>query len=290
MISIRSAALATVALMLGVGTASAQQTCPPGTLGVARVVEIDTTKDKRFGEPFGNPEFLAKGEVVLTFDDGPVAKNTRPILEALAAQCTKATFFSVGEMALEFPEVVKEIVAQGHTIGGHTWSHVNIRRQTDERARMQIEAAFTAIEKAAGGPIAPFFRFPYLSESDSAIAHLAKRNIAIFAIDVDSFDWRNRNADAVVRRIMAGLEHRGRGIVLMHDIHASTAKAVPALLAQLKAKGYKIVHMIPAKPLQTLAEYQPPEKPSARAHEHHGREPVRRRVRRSPGTAAMLAQ
>src|SRR5262249_57367446 len=99
----------------------AQQACPPDRLGVSRVVEIDATGGPRFGQPSGDRNFLAPGEVVLTFDDGPMPKYTRPILAALAAQCTKATFFSVGRMAVEHPQILKEVVAQGHTVGGHTW-------------------------------------------------------------------------------------------------------------------------------------------------------------------------
>ena len=99
----------------------AETACPPGALGVSRIIEIDTTGGPWFGTPRGDPTFLAPGEVVLTFDDGPTPKYTRPILSALAAHCTKATFFMLGEMAAEYPDLVKEVAAQGHTIGGHTW-------------------------------------------------------------------------------------------------------------------------------------------------------------------------
>lgn len=252
------------ALAFGGLLAFAQQDCPSGSLGVSRVAKIDTSNGPKFGEPAGDPEFLAKGEVVLTFDDGPLPKYTRPVLAALAAQCTKATFFSVGEMAVEYPDVVKEIVAQGHTLGGHTWSHVDVARQSADRAKMQIETAFTVLEKAAGAPIAPFFRFPYLSESSEASRYLVDRHIATFAVDVDSLDWRTRDPARVVRRVMSGLERRGRGIVLMHDINASTASAVPMLLGQLKAKGFRVVHLIPTAPIKTLEEYQRPKKVSGR--------------------------
>src|SRR5262249_32333568 len=162
-----------------------QQTCAPTTLGVARIAEIDATGGPWFGTPHGDPDFLAAGEVVLTFDDGPIPKYTRPILEALAAQCTKATFFVLGEMAAEYPDMVHEIARQGHTIGTHTWSHANLKRLSLEKAKVEIEAAFVAVEKAAQEPIAPFFRFPYLSESDATVSYLKERGVALFAIDVD---------------------------------------------------------------------------------------------------------
>src|SRR5262249_62175365 len=115
--------------VLAIGPArGADTTCAPGTLGVARVAEIDTKAGPWFGTPQGDPEFLRPGEVVLTFDDGPLPKYTQPILAALAAECTKATFFVLGEMAAEFPEMVQETAAAGHTIGTHTWSHPNLKR------------------------------------------------------------------------------------------------------------------------------------------------------------------
>ena len=81
------------------------------------------------------------------------------------------------------------------------------------------------------------FDFPYLSESKTAIAYLQSRNIAIFAPDIDSLDYRTRHPHTVVRRVMALLERRGRGIILFHDIHASTAAALPALLVQTEGEG-----------------------------------------------------
>lgn len=147
-------------------------------------------------------------------------------------------FFIVGEKASQYPYTVKEIADQGHTIGTHTWSHANLRRLSGEQARAQIESAFTTIEKAAGRPIAPFFRYPFLSESKSATAYLSSRNVAQFAIDIDSFDWRTRNPERVIAAVMRGLERRGKGIMLFHDIHVPTVKALPELLALLKTEGY----------------------------------------------------
>lgn len=237
----------------------AQQGCPTtNALGVSRTVEVDTTRGPWFGEPLGDPDFLAAGEVVLTFDDGPAPRTTRPILEALAAECVKATFFFLGKMAAAHPDLVREIGAQGHTIGTHTWSHLNLKRLSQESMKAQIESGFTAVEKAAGRPIAPFFRYPYLSHSQAAVAYLQERNVAQFAIDIDSFDWRLRNAPRVVRRVMASLAHRGRGIILLHDIHPSTATALPSLLALLKANGYKVVHLQPKTAVETIATYQAP--------------------------------
>ena len=107
------AALGLSALIPG---AAAENACPPNALGVSRTAEIDTTGGPWFGSPRGDKDFLAPGEVVLTFDDGPTPRNSRTILAALAAHCTKATFFMLGEMAAEYPSLVKEIATLGHTI------------------------------------------------------------------------------------------------------------------------------------------------------------------------------
>jgi peptidoglycan/xylan/chitin deacetylase (PgdA/CDA1 family) len=252
-------------LAASVRPASAEEACARDALGVARVAEIDTTGGPWFGTPQGNPDFLSAGEVVLTFDDGPVPKYTRPILAALAAQCVKATFFLVGEMVAEYPDAVKEIADQGHTIGTHTWTHANLKRLSEEKAQAQIESTFTATEKAAGQPIAPFFRYPFLNSSPSVVAYLQSRNVAQFAIDIDSFDWRTRDPQSVTNRVMAGLERRGKGIVLFHDIHAATMRALPGLLSALKAKGYRIVHLRAQTPIKTVADAQPPVKETKHA-------------------------
>ena len=277
---------AAAALLLQAPASQAQQACAKDALGVSRTLEVDTTGGPWFGEPHGDRAFLAPGEVVLTFDDGPAPRSTRSILSSLAAQCTKATFFVLGERAAEYPADVREIAVQGHTIGTHTWSHLNIKRLSEDQAKSQIETAVAAAEKAAGQPIAPFFRYPYLRDSPSAVAYLQGRNIGQFAIDVDSFDWRTRNARAVIQRVMAALERRGRGIVLFHDIHWSTAQAMPEFLALLKAKGYKIVHLQPKATVVALAEYQEPPTAAKSATTARRQGPVRRarhRVSQWPG-------
>ncbi len=253
-----SAAMAIVAS----STVMAENACPAGTLGVSRTLEVDTTGGPWFGEPHGDPNFLAPGEVVLSFDDGPSPNDTREVLAALAKECTKATFFVVGEMVALHPEVVKEVAEQGHTIGTHTWSHPNLAKLSLADVTQEIEATFDAAQKASPEPIAPFFRYPYLSSSKVTVDYLKSRNIGQFAVDIDFQDWRVRSSKAVIKRIMAGLKARGRGIILMHDIHKWTADAVPELLAQLKAGGYKVVQLKAKSPVQLIADVSPPVKVS----------------------------
>ena len=238
----------------------AQEACTPtvpaaNALGVSRVAEIDTSSGPLFGAPYREPSFLADGEVVLTFDDGPLRAYTVPVLDALAAHCVKATFFLVGRMAVADPEMVKEYARRGHTVGTHTWSHANLQALTPLKARAEIELGFSAVQQAMGKPLAPFFRFPFLRDPKSMIMHLQGRQIGIFSIDVDAKDFRTRDPGTVHRKVMADLARTKKGIVLFHDIQSSTARALPGLLAELKAKGYRIVHMQPKAPATTVAEF-----------------------------------
>lgn len=232
--------------------------CPKAnTLGVSRIVEIDTTGGPGFGfEHYKAIDFLQPKEVVLTFDDGPQKFSTELVLQALADQCVKATFFSIGKMALGYPEIIREVAKAGHTIGTHTWSHKTIRGlKTFEEGKDEIERGVSAVKRAVGGPVAPFFRFPTLQDTPEAVAHLGSRNIAMFSTDIDSFDFKPQPAENIVKVVMQKLEKNGKGIVLLHDIHKTTAKAVPMLLAELKAKGFKIVHLRAKAPVVTLAEF-----------------------------------
>jgi peptidoglycan/xylan/chitin deacetylase (PgdA/CDA1 family) len=241
------------ATMAGV---AATRKCAPDVLGVSRTVEIDTTGGPGFGaEQFKANDFLQQGEVVLTFDDGPWPGNTPAVLAALASQCVKATFFPIGQHASWHPEILKQVVASGHTIGSHTWSHAYLAKKPFAEAKDEIEKGFSAVAATAGQPVAPFFRFPGLSQTSELTAYLAERNIAIFSIDVDSLDFKTKNPEAVIASVMTKLKTRGKGIVLMHDFQHSTAVALPALLLQLKANGFKVVHMKAKDSVRTLPQY-----------------------------------
>ncbi len=236
--------------------APAAKCANPDALGVARTVEIDTTGGPGFGfQHYKVHDFLEPKEVVLTFDDGPQVNTTKAVLDALAAQCTKATFFSIGKMAIGLPEIIREVSKAGHTIGSHTWSHADLSKKSEKDAKDEIEKAVSGVHRAVGAPIAPFFRYPFLKDSPETLKYLGERNIAIFSTDIDSFDFKPQTSEHLVKSIMDKLEKRGKGIVLMHDIQPHTAKAIPALLAELKAKGYKIVHMKAKDEVKTVAEY-----------------------------------
>ena len=233
----------------------------PDALGISRVVEIDTAGGPAFGtEHFKQYDFLREKEVVLTYDDGPWPENTPMVLKALQENCIKATFFEIGEHATWRPDLTRALVSAGMTVGSHTWSHKDLAKnpyaKDIEQAKQEIEMGVSAVHTAAaGGPIAPFFRFPDLQQPSELIAYLGTRNIAIFSADIDTFDFKLRKPEDVVKSAMTKLAKNGKGILLMHDFQHATAEAMPELIRQLKAGGYKIVHMVPKEPVTTLAKY-----------------------------------
>lgn len=231
----------------------------PNALGVSRVVEIDTTGGPGFGfDHFKQFDFLTEKEVVLTFDDGPWPVNTPAVLKALADECTKGLFFSVGKHATYHPEILRQVLAQGHTVGTHTWSHVNLngKKMTEQMAKDEVEKGISAVKWALGTNPSPFFRFPQLQHNPAIVSYFGTRNVAMFSTDIDSFDFRKgATPEKIIETVMTRLDKLGKGIILMHDFQKHTGEAMPALLARLKAGGYKVVQMKAKTTLQTLPEY-----------------------------------
>jgi peptidoglycan/xylan/chitin deacetylase (PgdA/CDA1 family) len=232
----------------------------PDALGVGRVVEIDTTGGPGFGfEHFKQLDFLEPKEVVLTFDDGPWPGNTPAVLKALEDECTKGLFFAIGKHATFHPEILRQVYAAGHTVGTHTWSHVNLngKKMTEQMDKDEIEKGISGVKWALGGTApAPFFRFPELQHNPAMMTYLGARNVAMFSTDLDSFDFRkNSSPEKVVTTVMTKLDKLGKGIILMHDFQKHTADALPTLLRRLKEGGYKVVQIRAKAPLTTLPEY-----------------------------------
>ena len=233
----------------------------PGGMGLARIVEIDTTGGPGFGfEHFKQYDFLRDKEVLLTFDDGPWPGNTPAVLKTLADECLKATFFEIGEHATWHPEITKQVIAAGMTVGTHTWSHKDLARnpyaKDIEQAKAEIEMGISAGHMAAGGgKVAPFFRFPALQHPPQLLSYLAERNIAVFSTDIDSRDFKLHKPEEVIKSVMSQLEKHGKGIILMHDFKHHPAEALPELIRQLKAGGYKVVHLVPKGELATVPKY-----------------------------------
>lgn len=258
-------ALALALLLITAATAGRAETpraaCVQGAgIGLARVVEIDTRTGPLFGFHTSYQRaanFLQPKEVVLTFDDGPIPWITRSIMDTLEANCTKATFFSVGRMAIAYPQTTREILKRGHTLGTHTWSHpLNLKRLKPDAAIEEIERGFAAVALAAGQPIAPFFRFPGLNDNAAMLTHLQARGVGSFTVDAISNDSYILDHARLVAHTLAEVEARQGGIILFHDIKAATARALPTILSELKARGYRIVHMRAATAFEPQPQYE----------------------------------
>ena len=230
----------------------------PNALGIGRTVEIDTTGGPGFGfEHFKQLDFLRDHEVVLTFDDGPWPVNTPSVLKTLADECTTGIFFPIGKHATYYPEILKQVLAAGHTVGAHTWSHANLnnKKLNEDQRKEEIEKGFSAVKWALGTSPSPFFRFPALQHPPEMVTYLGTRNVAIFSCDLDSFDFKASKPQTVIDSVMKKVEKLGKGIILMHDFQKHTAEALPELLHKLKAGGYKVVAMRAKAPVETLAKY-----------------------------------
>ncbi len=228
----------------------------PNAMGVSRVVEIDTTGGPGFGsQHFKTLDFLRDHEVVFTFDDGPWLNTTPAVLKALADQCVRATFFPIGKHSTYYPEILKQDVAAGHTIGSHTWSHADLSKKSPDEAKEEIEKGISAVHFYAGAATAPFFRFPDLRHPPEMLTYLGQRNVASFSTDIDSFDFKIKKPDVLIKSLMGKLNKQGKGIILMHDFQKVTAAALPELLGQLKAGGFKVVHMVPKDQITTLPQF-----------------------------------
>jgi peptidoglycan/xylan/chitin deacetylase (PgdA/CDA1 family) len=229
--------------------AAADCSANASAMPVSRIVEVDATGGPLFGaltDELREPSFLKRKEIVLTFD----------------AYCAKAMFFAVGRMAIAYPSTVRDIVARGHTLGSHTYSHpYNLPKMSEDAAKADIERGLAAVSAAAGQPATPFFRFTGLADSPQLLSYLASRHIASFTVDVVTNDSYISDTKRLVQNTIAEVERTKGGIILFHDIKPTTAKALPEILTQLKAKGYKLVHVTAARPstptAELVAEYAP---------------------------------
>jgi peptidoglycan-N-acetylglucosamine deacetylase len=189
-------------------------------------------------------------EVVLTFDDGPLPPYSNIILDTLASQCVKATYFLIGRMAHEYPSIVRRIYNAGHTIGTHSENHpLAFRRLPLQRVGSEVESGIASVDVALGDPkaLSPFFRIPGLSRTSAIDSYLASKGLVTWSADVVADDWfRHVAAKTIVQRAMKRLEAKGRGILLLHDIHPATAMALPMLLKELKARGFHVVQVVAA--------------------------------------------
>jgi len=232
--------------------ALAEPSCPgnPDAIGTSRTITVNPADLPRIGSmQYKNTLPLADHEVAITFDDGPLPPYTDRILNILAANCVKVTYFLVGQMARAYPEQVRRIYEAGHTIGTHSQHHpFRFGEMGLPRIESEVNGGITSVEAALGDPraIAPFFRIPGLARSRQVESYLASQSITVWSADEVADDWhRGITPDQIVQRAMRRIEaHDHRGVLLLHDIHPATAMALPTLLKELKQRGYHIVQPV----------------------------------------------
>ena len=149
----------------------------------------------------------------------------------------------VGQMAKNNPKLVRRVLKKGHTVGIHSYSHRDLGKTNAKTAILDVDRSIKAIHAAAGKNVSAFFRFPYLSENQSVNRFLRQNDYGVFAVDVDSKDYRFSNSHSMVNRVMSELKRKGKGIILLHDIKKVTANGIGELLDRLHEGGYKIVHI-----------------------------------------------
>jgi peptidoglycan/xylan/chitin deacetylase (PgdA/CDA1 family) len=232
--------------------ASLAEPCPgnPQALGTARVMEVDAAAWPRVGlKHFPQTLPLRAKELVLTFDDGPWPGTTPKVLDALKHECVLATFFILGRNAEAHPALVRRELAEGHSVGHHTYSHPLLDRMPLDKAEAEIDRGIAADEFALYGerrsrPATPFFRFPGFAANQALLDRLSDRGVVVFGADMWASDWLPMTPEQELALILARVEKAGRGIILFHDTKSQTARMLPAFLRELKRRGYSIVHVV----------------------------------------------
>jgi peptidoglycan/xylan/chitin deacetylase (PgdA/CDA1 family) len=251
----RIAALGIAAALLALyGAQAAAQTCPgnPTALGTERVLEVDVHTTPRVGRKhFSTTLPLARKEIVLTFDDGPLPETTPKVLEALKRECVRATFFLIGRNAEANPSLARRILAEGHTVGHHTYSHPLLNKLPIASAEADINRGIEEDDYAVYGqrrdqPATPFFRFPGFASNERLLDLVNKRGMVVFGADVWASDWNEMSPPTEEKLILDRIEKTGGGIVLFHDTKGRTASMLPDFLRELKRRGFHIVHVVPA--------------------------------------------
>jgi peptidoglycan/xylan/chitin deacetylase (PgdA/CDA1 family) len=188
---------------------------------------------------------LHEKEIALTFDDGPNPVNTPLVLETLKKFGVKATFFVLGQNVKRYPDLIKKIIADGHNIANHTWSHnvfmkeVSVKDFTD-----QIKNTHDILVQTVGeNNIEPFFRFPTGAGASSkeGLAMLSQLGFANFYWSMSAHDSRTKDPAIALNTSIAMLDQYKKGLFLCHDVRPHTASMLPAFLTELYKRGYTTI-------------------------------------------------
>lgn len=172
--------------------------------------------------------------VALTFDDGPNPNTTPVALELLKKYNAKATFFMVGRAVAGNEDIIKQVVAEGHQIGNHSWSHPLLTKISLEEAKSQINDTTEALKKVSGKDV-HIMRPPY-GGINSTIQAAVDQSFILW--DIDTLDWKNRNTASIMKEVR---KTQPGSIILMHDVHQTSIDALPTVLQYLTEQGFELV-------------------------------------------------
>lgn len=217
-----------------------------------KIAEPKITESKATPKGVWSEVYVSGPYIAMTFDDGPHPTLTPKLLDLLAQLHIHATFFVLGEMVKNHPEILQRAVAEGHEIGDHSWSHPNLAKLSEAAVKKEILNTSDLITKVTGKKVT-LMRPPYgaLTPAQRKWIH-NDLGMDVILWDVDPFDWK-RPGSAVVEHRILEQTHKG-SIILSHDIHAGTIDAMPDTLATLLQKGYKFVTV---SELIAMAEPEP---------------------------------
>ena len=176
-----------------------------------------------------------KKMVALTFDDGPSEIYTPILLEGLKKRGVKAAFFLIGESAKKNPGLVQQMVKDGHVVGNHTYTHVQLNGMSVENAMKEITDANEVLENITGRQVV-YIRPPF-GAFDEELDE--KCDMIQVLWDVDPLDWKCQNCDTVVKRVVENVEEND--IILLHDIYSTSVEAAFHIIDILQQQGYEFV-------------------------------------------------
>ncbi len=235
-------AAAFASALMGTAAAAAVTDCGADKLGTARTLTLER-KGAAYGRVQYGPLPLAPGEVVLTFDDGPQPGVTEPVLQALAQQCVRASFFMTGEALARAPELGAQVAALGHTVAMHGYKHSHFADLPEAEQLADLKAA-QAIHQQVFGTEPAAYRFPFLQETATLKSALKAQGITVMSVDIGIDDWLPEQSPQLLSaRLLERLRPTGGGIILMHDAQPQLAAALPMLLQALQRQGYRVVHL-----------------------------------------------
>jgi peptidoglycan/xylan/chitin deacetylase (PgdA/CDA1 family) len=229
--------------LLACAAGASAAACAPDALGTARTLTLGR-EHAAYGKEHYPALPLRKGEVVLTFDDGPNPETMDRVLGALAAQCAKATFFMTGANLAKHPELGRRVAQAGHTPALHSFAHPVLRQMPETEQLADLEKGMQAFAAVFGSEPAAY-RFPFLDDTPAIMAALKARKVTVASMDLGILDYHpnDMRTETLVARLRERLDQTGGGIILMHDANPPTAEALPALLKAIRDKGYKLVHL-----------------------------------------------